>query len=426
MHYLIVSLSHKNSDVALREKFTYTDEQKESCLQNLLKCDAISEAMILATCNRVELYGCCSDIELALEHMLHLLTSKSGLSKEFIKETAEIVDDSSAIHHLFAVASSIDSMVVGETQIAGQLKDAFKFARQKGYSAQKMTRAVDHAFKTAAKVRNFTDISAKPVSVASVAISQVKEKVSNLSEKKALVIGVGEMSEICAKHLVSDGVETYITNRTKEKASQLAESCDAKVYEFGDLYKAVNEFDIIFTATSAQYPIITSELVEDVDFDRFWFDLAIPRDIETCYKDNLYIFGIDDIEGVVKENRAQREQDVRKAHGIVGRNVVAFYEWLDTLNVEPMIKEIYLKAQQAVETEMERALKKGFIPEEYEYEAQKMANQAIKRFLHDMTKNMRKVSTEAKSDSLSGAMQYMLNSKKDNIPDKYKHHIKKD
>ncbi len=426
MHYLTVSLSHKNSDVALREKFTYTDEQKENCLQNLLTCEAINEAMILATCNRVELYASCSDINLALEHMLYLLTSKSGLTKEFIKKTAEIVDDSSAIHHLFAVASSIDSMVVGETQIAGQLKDAFKFAQEKGYCAQKMSRAVEHAFKTAAKVRNFTEISSKPVSVASVAIAQVKEKVANLSEKKALVIGVGEMSEICAKHLVSYGVETYITNRTKEKATQLADMCAAKVYEFGELHKAVNEFDIIFTATSAQYPIITSDLIEDVDFERFWFDLAIPRDIEIGCKQGIYLFSIDDIKDVVNANKAQREQDVRKAHGIVGRSVVAFYEWLDALNVEPMIKEIYIKAQKAVETEMARALKKGFIPKECATEAEKMANQAIKRFLHDMTKKMREVSTEAKSDSMTGAMQYMLNSQNDNIPDKYKHYMKKD
>lgn len=426
MHYLIVSLSHKNSDVALREKFTYTDDQKERCLQNLLKSGVISEAMMLATCNRVELYGCCSDVDGALEHMLHLLSAKSDLPKEFIKETAEIVDDSSAIHHLFAVASSIDSMVVGETQIAGQLKDAYRFSSEKGYCAQKMSRAVEHAFKTAAKVRNFTEISSKPVSVASVAIYQVKEKVANLSEKKALVIGVGEMSEICAKHLISDGVATYITNRTKEKAEQLAKICGAQVYDFGDLHKAVNEFDIIFTATSAQYPIITNDLIEDVSRERFWFDLAIPRDIEISHKENIYLFSIDDIKNVVDANKAQREQDVRKAHGIVGRSVVAFYEWLDALNVEPMIKEIYIKAQKAVELEMERALKKGFLPQEYSYEAQKMANQAIKRFLHDMTKKMREVSTEAKSDSMSGAMQYMLNSQRDNIPDKYKHNIKKD
>jgi glutamyl-tRNA reductase len=426
MHYLTISLSHKNSDIAIREKFTYTDEEKEGCLKRLLQSPSISEGMMLATCNRMEIYVCCSDLEDATNHIMTLLTFKGGLSAEFLKETAEIVDDSSAIHHLFAVASSIDSMVVGETQIAGQLKDAFRFAHDKGYAAKKLSRALSHAFKCAAKVRNHTDISSKPVSVASVAIGQIKEKVDNLHTKKALVIGVGEMSEICAKHLVSDGVETYITNRTKQKAETLANECSAKLYEFGNLDRAVNEFDIIFTATSAQYPIITNDLVEDVAFKRFWFDMAIPRDIDLTQRDDIYLFVVDDIKEIVNANRADREQYVRQAHGIVGRSVVEFFEWLDALNVEPIIKEIYKKADVAVAQEAERAIKKGFIPKEYEAEAKKMAQQAIKRFLHDMTKKMREASHEAKSDTVTGAMQYILNDEHDNIPDQYKHHLKKD
>jgi len=426
MHYLTVSLSHKNSDIATREKFTYTDDEKEGCLKRLVQSPSISEAMLLATCNRMEIYVCCSDIDDALNHIMTLLTYKGGLSAEYLKETAEIVDDSSAIHHLFAVASSIDSMVVGETQIAGQLKDAYRFAHERGYADKKLSRALSHAFKCAAKVRNHTDISSKPVSVASVAIGQIKKKVDELHTKKALVIGVGEMSEICAKHLVSDGVETYITNRTHQKAELLADECHAKVYEFGDLHKAVNEFDIIFTATSASYPIITNDLVECVDFKRFWFDLAIPRDIEIESRSDIYLFVVDDIQEIVASNKAEREQYVRQAHAIVGRSVVEFFEWLDALNVEPIIKEIYKKADKAVETEMQRALKKGFLPQEYEYEAKKMAQQAMKRFLHDMTKKMREASHEAKSDTVTGAMQYILNDEHDNIPDQYKHHLKKD
>jgi len=426
MHYLIVSLSHKNSDIALREKFTYTDEEKEGCLKRLVQSSVISEAMLLATCNRMEIYVCCSEIDEALAHIMTLLTFKGGLSAEFIKQTAEIVDDSSAIHHLFAVASSIDSMVVGETQIAGQLKDAYRFSQEKGFCGKKLSRAMSHAFKCAAKVRNHTDISSKPVSVASVAISQIKAKVEDLQNKKALVIGVGEMSEICAKHLVSDGVETYITNRTKGKAKRLAEECNAQVYDFGSLDKAINEFDIIFTATSAPYPIITNDLVEATAFKRFWFDLAIPRDIEISERDDIDIFVVDDIKNIVDANRAEREQYVRQAHGIVGRSVVEFFEWLDALNVEPLIKEIYLKANEAVNIEMQRALKKGFIPKECEYEANKMAQQAMKRFLHDMTKKMREASHEAKSDTVTGAMQYIINDANDNIPDQYKHHIEKD
>ncbi|MBA1437765.1 MAG: glutamyl-tRNA reductase [Epsilonproteobacteria bacterium] len=426
MHYLTVSFSHKNSDIATREKYTYSDEEKDACLKRLIQSPSISEAMMLATCNRMEIYVACSDIEDALNHIVTLLTFKGGMSIEEIKQTAKIVDDSSAIQHLFAVASSIDSMVVGETQIAGQLKDAFRFAHDRGYASKKLSRAVSHAFKTAAKVRNFTDISSKPVSVASVAMDQIKQKVENLSGKKALVIGVGEMSEICAKHLTSDGVDTYITNRTRQKAESLACDCGVKVYDYGELDKAVNEFDIIFTATSASYPIITDDMVETVDFQRFWFDLAIPRDIEITSRDDIYLFVVDDIKEIVDTNKSERQQYVRQAHGIVGRSVVEFFEWLDALNVEPLIKEIYQKADAAVEAEMQRALKKGFLPKEYEAQAQKMAQQAMKRFLHDMTKKMRQASSGAKTDSITGAMQYIVNEAHDNIPDKYKHFAKKD
>jgi glutamyl-tRNA reductase len=232
------------------------------------------------------------------------------------------------------------------------------------------------------------------------------------------------MSEICAKHLVSDGVETYVTNRTKEKAELFANECKTKIYDFGKLDKAVNEFDIIFSATSASYPIITDDMVEEVDFKRYWFDLALPRDINISPKKDIEVYIIDDIKTIIDKNKSQREQYVRQAHSIVGRSVVAFFEWLDTLNVEPIIKEIYQKAYEAAEIETNRVIKKGFIPKQYQKQLQKATQQTLKRFLHDMTKKMREASVEAKSDTITGALQYMLNKEQDNIPDQYKQEAK--
>ncbi len=420
MHYLTVSFSYKNADLALREKLAYKENEMEECLKRLLQSPSINEAFVLSTCNRVEIYTSCNNIEDATNHIFTLLSLRSGIDASELQKIAEVVDDSSAIHHLFAVASSIDSMVVGETQIAGQLKDAFRFAHERGYCAKKLSRAVSHAFKTAAKVRNLTDISSRPTSVASVAISLIKEKIGNLSGKKALVVGVGEMSKISANHLIKDGVKTYITNRTHSKAEALAKECGCEVYPFGELHKAVNEFDIIFSATSASYPIITDDIVEEVDFERYWFDLAIPRDIEVASKENLFVFVVDDVKEIVAKNRHEREQFVRQAHGIVGRSVVEFFEWLDALNVEPIIKEIYQKAYKAAEAETKRVIAKKFIPKEYEKQLQKACEQTLKRFLHEMTKKMRQASHEAKSDSVTGALQYILNESKDNIPDYYK------
>ncbi|MCW8839311.1 MAG: glutamyl-tRNA reductase, partial [Thiovulaceae bacterium] len=241
MHYLIVSFSHKNSTIEIREKLTYpNDKSVNGCLTKLNSSDEINETILISTCNRMEIFCSCSDIVAAKEHVFNMLSERAGIPIEELQERADIYDDSTAIHHLFSVASALDSIVIGETQIAGQLKDAFRFSYDKGHCDKKIARAVKSAFKCAAKVRNMTDISSKPVSVASVAVSKLKSVLDNIEGKKTLVIGVGEMSEITAKHMISHGADVYIMNRTKQKAQILADEVGAKVYDYGQLDKAVN------------------------------------------------------------------------------------------------------------------------------------------------------------------------------------------
>ena len=414
MHYLNISFSYKNSDLEVREKLTYSnDKSVQACLVKLNTSDYINENILISTCNRMEIFSSCSDIKNAKKHIFEMLSQRAGLTLDELEKRADVYDDSSAIYHIFKVASSLDSMVIGETQIAGQLKDAFRFSYDKGFCDKKIARAIRSAFKCAAKVRNATDISSKPVSVASVAVSKLKLVLDDLKDKKTLIIGVGEMSEITAKHMLSSGANVYIMNRTKQKAETLAEECGAKVIEYGKLDSAVNDFEIIFTATSSNLPIITNDIIEKCDFQRYWFDLAVPRDIICSDSKEINLYTVDDLTSIVDENKSLRENEARKAHGIVGRSVVEFFEWLDTLNVEPIIKEIYQKAYKVAEVESLRAVKKGFIPKEYEAEARKMAEQTLKRFLHDMTKQMRHTSTEAKSDTISGMMQMVLDNKKE-------------
>ena len=421
MHYLNISFSHKNSTLEIREKLSYPDDENVAgCLININSSDAINETILISTCNRMEIFCSCSDIARATQHIFNKLTARSGISIEELEGRADIFDDSSAIHHLFTVASSLDSMVIGETQIAGQLKDAFRFSYDSGHCGQKLARAMHNAFKCAAKVRNATDISSKPVSIASVAVSKLKSVLDSVEGKKTLVIGIGEMSEITAKHMVSNGADVYIMNRTKEKAFTLAEECGAKVLDFDQLPHIINEFEILFTATSSSIPIITDEIIKPCDFDRYWFDLALPRDITYHKGERINLYQIDDLKTIVNENRGLREEEARKAHTIIGRSTVAFFEWLDTLNIEPMIKEVYEKAFEAAKQESERVIKNGYIPKEYEKQVHKMAQQVMKRFLHDMTSKMRSVSEESKSDMITGAMQFLIKKEKVEMPDKYK------
>jgi len=424
MHYLVVSFSHKNSPLEVREKLTYpNDKSLDGCLTKLNSSEYINGAILISTCNRMEIFCSCSDVIYAKEHIFEKISDRSGFSIEELESKADVHDDSSAIHHLFAVASALDSLVIGETQIAGQLKDAFRFSYDRGHCEKKIARAVKSAFKCAAKVRNETDISSKPVSIASVAVSKLKSVMSDIKGKRTLIIGVGEMSEITAKHMISNGADVYIMNRTKEKAEILAKDVGAKVYDYTQLDKAVNDFEILFTATGSNAPIITDDMINVCNYQRFWFDMAVPRDISCSYSGMIQLFTVDDLKSIVEENKGKKELEARKAHGIVGRSVVEFFEWLDALNVEPIIKDIYVKAYKTAEIEAKRAIENGYIPKEYAHQAQKMAEQTLKRFLHDMTSKMRKVTHEPKSDSVSGVMQMLANSENDNIPDKYKHHI---
>lgn len=421
MHYLNISFSHKNSTLEIRERLSYPDDEHvQGCLAKLNSSEAINESILISTCNRMEVFCSCSDIPAATEHIFEMLSQRSKISIEELEGRADVFDDSSAIHHLFAVASSLDSMVIGETQIAGQLKDAFRFSYDNGFCGQKLARAMHNAFKCAAKVRNATDISSKPVSIASVAVAKLKSVLDNLEGKKALVIGVGEMSEITAKHLLSSGVDVYIMNRTKANADKLALECGIRVLDYSELSSAINEFEILFTATSSPTPIITDEIIKSCDFERYWFDLALPRDINYHKGEKINLYTIDDLKNIVDENRTLREDEARKAHSIVGRSTVEFFEWLDTLNIEPMIKEIYQRAYDAAKIESQRVIKKKYIPKEYEQEVHKMAQQVIKRFLHEMTAKMRNVSQESKSDMITSALQFLIKDEKNEVLDKYK------
>lgn len=422
MHYLNISFSHKNSTLEIREKLSYpNDTHLKGCLTKLNSSEVINESILISTCNRMEVFCSCSDVSKATQHIFEMLSLRAEISIEELEGRADIFDDSSAIHHLFSVAASLDSMVIGETQIAGQLKDAFRFSYDGGFSGQKLARAMHNAFKCAAKVRNATDISSKPVSIASVAVSNLKSIVQDLSGKKALVIGIGEMSEITAKHLISSGVDVYIMNRTKAKAFALAQSCGAKVLDYEQLENAINEFEILFTATSAPTAIITDENIKSCDFDRYWFDMALPRDINCNKGEKINLYTIDDLKTIVSENISLREDSARAAHGIIGRAVVEFFEWLNTLDVEPMIKEIYQKASLAAKAESKRVIQNGYIPKEYEAQVNKMCEQVLKRFLHDMTHKMRSVSQESKSDMITGALQFLVKKESNvNVPDEYK------
>jgi len=411
MHFLIISFTHKNSTIEIREKLAYSsDEEKERCLGALNTSEAINEAIILSTCNRIEMICSTSNIAEASNLIFKLLSRNSGLSAEELKKRADIFEDDGSIHHLFSVASSLDSLVVGETQISGQLKDAFRFSIERNFCDAKLSHALHYAFKCAAEVRNASDISSRPVSIASVAVAKAKTLVPTLQAKRALVIGSGEMSLISAKNLSAAGAIVTIINRTRSKAQDIADQCNGVVVEdYENLDALINLHDFIFTATSAPAPIITNKNIYHCNFERHWFDMAIPRDIEFSDFDDINVYVIDDLESIVQENISSREDEAKLSYLIIAKYTVRFYEDLKRLSVEPLIKEIYKRAEKASDEESTRVISHGYIPKEYEAEVHKATEQAIKRFLHDMTSKIRDVSHQNKTDELMESLRFLLN-----------------
>ncbi len=421
MHYLTISFNHKNTTLAIREKLAYQDSELDGCLSKINDHPAVNEALLLSTCNRMEVFTSCSSVMDASEHIFTLLSERSGISLQELEGRADVFEDQGAIHHLFTVASSLDSMVVGETQIAGQLKDAYRFSHAHGHCAQKISRAVHYAFKCAAEVRNVSDISSKPVSVASVAVAQAKQMLDTLQGHTALVIGAGEMSVIIAKHLLAGGADVTLVNRTRSKAEEIGSELGCKVADFDELESLLHTHTMLFTSTGSQEPIITDSLVRERTEERYWFDIAVPRDIELDDRDGIHLFRVDDLKEIVNENITMREDEAKACYVVVGRYTMEFFDWIKSLSVEPMIKELYMRAHEAAVEETERAVNKGFIPKEYRDQAQKMSEQALKRFLHGMTKRIRDVSGQTKSDILVDSMKFILGEEGENLPDAYLH-----
>ncbi|EKJ5635013.1 glutamyl-tRNA reductase [Campylobacter coli] len=406
--YYCISFTHKNTDISLRERLSFSDEAKKNEFLRLLSIhENIEECLVISTCNRVEIVAYVK--EACAEYIIKSLALLCNVDKESLVQKADIFEDSGAIHHLFSVASSLDSLVVGETQIAGQLKDAFAFALKNNFCAVHLSRAIHSAFKCAAKVRNETQISKNPISVASVAVAKAKELLP-LEGKSAIVIGAGEMGELAAKHLIAAGARVIILNRDIEKARILCErlgvlsECDS----LNNLKKYLDEYELFFSATNASSAIITNSLIDEVSHKRYFFDIAVPRDIDISENEKISVFAVDDLEVVVRKNLALREQEARMAYGIIGRETAEFFRYLNDLALTPIIKAIRLQAKECANKQLQIALDKGYLKHSDEEEARKLIHQVFKAFLHTPTINLKHLQGKMQSDTVINAMRYIF------------------
>lgn len=403
MYYQVLAFNHHNCEQSLREQLAFTDEEdKKTFLKDLIAFKFIHEAYVISTCNRVEIVTATSDAFSSYHTILGLLSQKSNVDFYKLKFSGRCYDDEEAIIHTFSVVSSLDSVVIGESQITGQVKEDFRFSYNNGTAGEKLNRVLSHALKCAAEVRNTTQISKKPISIASVAVAQAyKIYGENISGMRGVVIGAGEMGIIAAKHLLRLGCDVLLLGRNLEKTQKIAEELgeNVKAETIAKLPKYLNRYRLVFSATSSKEPVILPRMIENSNLDRVWFDMAIPRDIGDMGLEKLKLFRIDDLKNISNENYALKQEQAIKAKEIVMRYKDDYYTWLKGTSIEPIIRDMRLQVKDAIDKELDRAIKKRFVPEEYKENMHKMAEQMFNRFLHNATQNLRECSKKTEGSN---------------------------
>jgi len=370
MQLLAIGINHHTAPVALRERVAFPLEQikpalgalKDLWLGSLGK--AAPEAAILSTCNRTELY-CATDDKTARDAAIHWLSKYHNLPVSELAPHVYALPQSEAVRHAFRVASGLDSMVLGETQIVGQMKDAVRTASEAGALGTYLNQLFQRTFAVAKEVRTTTEIGAQSVSMAAAAVRLAQRIFENISGQRVLFIGAGEMIELCATHFAAQKPrELVVANRTAERGEKLAERFNGRSIPLSDLPARMHEFDIIVSCTASTLPIIGLGAVERAVKARrhrpiFMVDLAVPRDIEpeVGKLQDVFLYTVDDLGAIVREGSASRQAAVAQAESIIDTRVQNFMQWLDARSIVPVIRHMHTQADALRRAEVERARK---------------------------------------------------------------------
>jgi glutamyl-tRNA reductase len=361
---LIVGVNHRKAPVEVRERLTFSDGLLEKGLRELATLRPVDEGVIVSTCNRVEVVVATKDGDHAIEALTEFLASGERIAREQLSEHLSVYRGREAVRHLFRVAASLDSMVVGEPQILGQLKDSYTHAASAGSAGTVLHRCFHKSFSVAKRVRTETGVASKAVSVSSAAVELASKIFDRLEDKTALLLGAGTMSELAARHLLAHGVRSLVVaNRTFDRAVELAREFHGTPVPFEDFPRYLQTADVVIGSTAADGYILTPARVQEVLRGRnyrpmFLIDLSVPRNFDPAINDidNVYLYDIDDLGGVAQVNREERTREAEKAEAIVEAEVDAFWKWLRSLDAVPTIVALRDKMEAIRKGELEKTL----------------------------------------------------------------------
>lgn len=394
MEILVIGLNHKTATVEIREKVAFDGPKLGQAIEEIKKLDGVKESVILSTCNRVEIYSAVPDIKRGAEQIKEFISRFHNVDRNELEKALYVYEGHDAVKHVFRVASSLDSMVVGEPQILGQVKDAFEFALKRKSTGVYLNTLMKKAFSVAKRVRTETRIAENAVSISFAAVELAKKIFEDLTTKSFMLIGAGEMAELAARHLISNGVkDVYVTNRTYERAKELSEEFNGRAVPFGEFIRELVHIDIVICSTGAPNYILWKDQMHSIMKERkqrpvFIIDISVPRNIDPAINDldNVYLYDIDDLQDVVDMNIKGRAKEAEKAEGIVLSEVESFRRWQDSLMAVPTIVALRQKAENIRRQEFEKAMRKiGPLDEEKIKSIEYMTTAIVNKLIHGPT-----------------------------------------
>ena len=409
MPLLTTGISHHTAPLETREKIAIARSEYELQVKQLQQLDAVEEVVVVSTCNRTEIYTI--GPEQSRQQVHQWLQNKGGLSDQEMEAHCYVREREQAVSHLFRVAGGLESLVLGESQIVGQLKDSWQAAHNAGGVGKILDRLFQHAFATGKKIRSNTGIGEHTVSVAYTTVMLAKQIFGDLASKTIVMVGAGEMIELCGRHLREKGVSNLIiANRSLESATELAKQFDAHAVSLTDLPSVLGKADILISSTASQQPIIHQEAVQAALKQRrnqpmFMVDIAVPRDIhpDVGKLDNIYLYTIDDLQNVVDRNLGKRNQAAKMAVADVEDSTDEFMRWLNSQRAVVYLQKLHNHARAHSEELVTKALRKIEAGQDTEQVITQLANNLSKRILHLPSTRLRQAAEDQDDELLKVA-----------------------
>ncbi|PRP89992.1 Glutamyl-tRNA reductase [Enhygromyxa salina] len=416
MSLLAVGLNHTTAPVDLREQLAVPREQIGDSLSGLLTRASLSEVVLLSTCNRVEVYAVQPDTP-EPETIVNALAELRGIKGELVRRHCFVREQDGAARHIFRVAASLESMVVGEPQILGQVKDAWQLARQRQTVGPILDRCLTMAFRGAKRVRSETEIARGGASIASVAVDLARSIFGELGGSTVALIGAGEMARQAAIHLRAAGAEQiFVVNRSRERGEALAEAVGGQAHGWDQLDEALIRADVVVTSTGASEPIIEPRMMRKIMRKRrgapiFMVDIAVPRDVHSRVGrlDSVYVYDVDDLQKILLSNLQARSVEAKAADEVLEQEILSFLHWQRARSLNPVIRELRSHARSIMAHEVDKAIARlGEVDEAQREVVAALGHAITQKILHRPLKALRESAIHAERDDLSGALRTLF------------------